>query len=504
MNTISRLIAVVLLLPASITAQQLCKECSSSLGSGFMFTPPANGSGDQIVASAIGFYSAPQNVADDGSVLITGYMPVCVMPIVGLGKDISICSDSTLIVRSNAFLAFTKWEATPDDFNITPSDSLTDSIVVKQNVGEIKRIRFKVYASKGGIHSSETQSTVSVYPKIKPVLSNDVMISDTTRVCNNKDFIVDISDSYYDIDSLDFLWDDGETSPQRTFRLTNSPVNRKLSISIKGQANLCDTVLNMIFAPIAPRASTSIQPKDGISVLNPADYENLDNPFYFDVKLSDINQGFDQAFRLCPPSKVKAEISIPRKLFFPTGSGYTKISETESTATLQYEHAISDAKADNVLFKIEGIPILIDDTLGTLSISRLLLIDEDGDSTVYDIVAGSTIDLKLKTCDIDGVARLLNNYLLKYVGIIYPNPAQSAITLQLNNTNSYTEEEGSKHLFLKLYTSTGIQVFTHEYAYETMPERLTIPLPESLASGTYSLVIYNNQASSIKTVVINK
>lgn len=497
------LLCSIFLLNIAITFSQsyrLCDECSNNLGSGFYFVTPDPLKGVQLVASSIGIISSAPVEASDGKKLISGYMPVCVVPMLGLGSpDTSICSNAGSELSSNAYLIDNIfWGA--DNLNYFKQGIYNEKIKINQIVDKKTEYNIKVSAEKGGIKSLEDEIKLTIYPTIKPKASNNFKINDTNIVCRNTSFAINIKDEYYNEVELDFLWDNGENTSIVNLEINESIITKQLNIKNKGNNSLCDTTIFFHFKPIKPSSNLAIESKDNISELNPSLYEQTSDPFYFNIKFSNYNNDFEQALSSCQPKKLEAWVEFPRKLFVPQGSNFVLDSKTPDKIKLKYSENLSNLKPSDIILKLQGIPILIDETYGQIVIDSLKLY-YDGNSQVYSINPASK-DIFIKICELDGKKRILKNYLQTPGGIIknlFPNPVQKDLTITIDKN----QIQGSS-IDLRIYDFYGNIIYNQQYDKDINDGNINIELPYNISSGNYQILLTNGYQKSYQNFIIMK
>lgn len=502
------LLILIIILFASVQASfaqdVLCLPCSQNLGTGFTIEEVNPSKGIQLVSSAVGIIASAKQTAPDGSALISGYMPVCVVPMVVAGNRIDTCHGNTIDLYAQSYLyEEIVWESPDGTKTIrTPQGGLGVeqplSVTLKNKTPNPLTTTMKVSSKKGGIYSDTNGSvTYTVYPK--PVL-NFKQKSD--YFCRESYIRIIALDSIFpDSGLLSWTW----TANGESGKIGNGNAQGKelslipiagmtslevsLNIQNKYTSIVSCAVLNTTFIlkSINPEANTQIS-HDGATQINPADFET--KKLKFSLRSEDKTD-FIRALEACPPESVEADFIYDTDLFIPINTDNWTIIPNTSTgkSTLKYKGTPKVSKTEPLLFELEGYPTLGSKTKARYEVSNIQFSASTISSGSYRINNPDIIELDYSICRENANDRFLYKSQTESI-MIYPNPSNgNHITLSFIEGNK--SDLSNAVVNVDIYSTMGIKVFSQIF-FVNQDNIIELPLPSFLLNGLYRVTVRAN------------
>lgn len=487
-----RYFLLILLLTSYSYSQELCLECSQNIGSSFMYAAPSVSDGNSLLSSAVGMISSEISIGADGSKLISGYMPVCVLPIVTSESDIRNCSDEQFELYAGSYLSNEIIWTFEDVETITEFPYKRTEAPFnfsKSNVNAKKQsYTVQVRAKKGKIQSEENTLTVTVFPK--PIIE---VKGDTNSYCRGAIINFSALDKT-NPDNIEgnFNWSYDFGSGRSTFRGKDLSINTpamesEISVDLIVNNEYTDSIscavdtINFTLKSINPESNTDIVLSE-VGRINPSEYENKTLKIL--VKLNGLVD-YNSGLAACPPSTFSADLVINNKHFLPLVNNIPEIillqgTPTINETTIKFRSLGIKNIGQNELFEIEGYPLLGESLTSSIYVSNIILEDNSISDSTYK-VNGSNVNLEFITCNKGEGSRLL--FTKAASPIIYPNPNNGSVV----NVNFNIEDSLSiKSIKIKDFYGNTLFVLQN---IEINEKTSTLNLSEELSIGIYMVEI---------------
>lgn len=479
MKLILTILIIIIVVPNLFGQNKLCEECSRSSLGGFEYY---QSSGGYSLGSAVGGLSAaPLNSSDGQYILVSGYMPICVLPIASIGKGDTVCSDEQAEFTASGYLTESaKWY-------------VNNSLIQNQSYSYIPTIQntkdangyseaVKVELTKGKyIVESET-----AYYRENP--SIDLKVVFPKKICKNNTVEISFEDRI--LNSFESInWDNttGITFPDqqdksKAFLILDSG-SQTYSITFINKFG-CDTTISVDVESIAPSAKIRV---NSLQNLRPADVKKTEPkeiPIVFD-SAGNFNFG-------CAPDSAIITLSVRSSMFLPNeNSTKSKITYDKSAGyTDQREIRIeakvpSSVQAGTELAILEGWVLLGDVVETPIEIKS---IDWKGanisDNTVNTSPIGGIISIDC--CGDNTAIRLINKSGNASIIKVSPMPSEgNEIRIEV-----LSESEEVQTMDLMIFNSIGENLGAlYSGNISNGLNYIKATLPEGILSGIYYISI---------------
>lgn len=465
---------------SELSAQtQLCTSCSQVIGGGFQDTAlTAN-----RLVSIVGMSAAGDTTVGNLR-LISGYMPVCVMPFVTLrsnsGRD-TLCADGSKQVQAQSYLRESlAWTKAGSSF-VVPKDSIADiSDTTLSPSG--KQITFTVLAKKGKYQSVEQSYTVTISPPVVPQINLGTNTGNSTSESWSIPFCAG--------DIISFKVTDGIGTAKTTVQTTASSSqiisagNQFTLPKLNNDTETCSFAITNSFGCTKNLSVTMTKRKPSVQLalptlptVNPANREasHISIPITF----TDLDD-----FANCPPDSISVSVTYRKTLFLPDDMTSTTDSGNDRTTTKK----IAWNNQVKVLDSITGTVLLGDVTSTPLTFKTALVTSASQTARIYSVSLSSGLLTIIPCGNGTNNPRLLIAKNGLGIQQIYPQPASDFLTIVSQSENRQTEK-------IQITNELGITIAEKSVEFTEGMNQILIELPQNVPNGLYALRISGVQQS---------
>jgi hypothetical protein len=486
------IILIILLFQIKIVSQEICEECSQNLGSGFRIEKLDNTKNEQLISSAVGNIASESISALDGSKLISGFMPVCVLPMINPSSIIDTCSEYQVDLVSNSYLT---------DYITWLENGLTTNTQFYYKTLELPYVFNKinntnspdlntltVYSKKGEIYSETSEININIYPV--PIVKINGNI---TNFCIGSTIVLSAFDEK-DSNSIEsnFIWTynlglGNFISTGKTISIPTNINTNVVNITLELKNDFTNIVScassnsNFVLSAIAPIAKSNLV-VENVGKINPSEFENQT----LQIKLGILDSlDYNNAINLCPPDEFSAEIIYYQKHFNPilnnSNMNLVKDYPINNYNTIYINKLLIKDLSKGELFDLEGYPLLGDLLSSNVIIRNIKLHSSAINDNTYNVIQ-TTKPLEFEVCEIGGERLIYKNISAN----IYPNPNYDSKTnIQINMKDS------SDEFLMKIINGFGEILYQKAIIFNNGYNSLN--LPENMISGQYIVILTNKE-----------